>query len=148
VIEVRVPSQSELAFIKSSYQVYLDQSVTLQALLASLNSRKDRLYVALSDDEPCGFIHAVWSGGPYELMGICVQGAYRRRGIGRRLLDRVLLVLRTVDASELWLEVRAGNLGAQKLYLNTGARQTGLRKRYYGDGADAVLMSYCFASES
>ena len=148
MIEIRVPSAAELGFIERLYQQELEQTVTTDAIAASVDSNRDFVYIALLDDEPCGFVQAVWSGGPYELLGICVETEFRRRGVGRRLLDRLLTGLQTLNVCELWLEVRAGNLQAQHLYLNTGATQTGLRKRYYADGADAVLMSYCFTSES
>jgi ribosomal protein S18 acetylase RimI-like enzyme len=143
-----VPGAAELGFIARLYQQELEQTVATHAIGASVESNRDFVYIALLDDEPCGFVQAVWSGGPYELLGICVGTEFRRRGVGLRLLDRLLTGLHTLNACELWLEVRAGNLKAQNLYLKTGATQTGLRKRYYADGTDAVLMSYCFASDS
>lgn len=143
-----MPGAAELGFIARLYQQELEQTVTTHAIAASVESSRDFVYIALLDDDPCGFVQAIWSGGPYELLGICVETEFRRRGVGLRLLDRLLTGLHSLNACELWLEVRAGNLLAQNLYLKTGATQTGLRKRYYADGTDAVLMSYCFASES
>ena len=34
-------------------------------------------------DMLCGFLHAVWSGGPYELIALVVEPRQRRRGLSR-----------------------------------------------------------------
>ena len=44
-------------------------------------------------------------------------------------------------AEAVLLEVRASNLAAQALYARLGFERVGLRKRYYADGEDAVLMT-------
>ncbi len=114
-----------------------------------MTSSKDLVLVAVTNGVHSGFVHAIWSGGPYELLGICVEADFRRLGIGLALLTGVLSRLKEQSSSELWLEVRSENLAAQSLYLNTGAKHTGVRKNYYADGADALLMSYNFSvSES
>lgn len=45
------------------------------------------------------------------------------------------------DAESVLLEVRASNQPAQQLYASLGFECVGLRKKYYGDGEDAVLMT-------
>lgn len=42
------------------------------------------------------------------------------------------------------LEVHQHNLAAKRLYENRGFRQAGLRKKYYADGADALLFEWGF----
>lgn len=39
------------------------------------------------------------------------------------------------------LEVRASNHGAQQLYEQLGFARVGLRRRYYSNGEDAILMT-------
>ena len=39
------------------------------------------------------------------------------------------------------LEVRASNFGAQQLYEQLGFKKVGLRRRYYANGEDAILMN-------
>ena len=42
------------------------------------------------------------------------------------------------------LEVRASNQPAMRLYASLGFEHVGLRKKYYQDGEDAVLMTLLF----
>lgn len=44
-------------------------------------------------------------------------------------------------AEQVLLDVRASNDAALGLYYSLGFERVGLRKRYYSDGEDAVLMT-------
>lgn len=49
--------------------------------------------------------------------------------------------MRSPAAELVLLEVRASNSPALALYTSLGFERVGLRKRYYSDGEDAVLMT-------
>jgi ribosomal-protein-alanine N-acetyltransferase len=71
-----------------------------------------------------------------------VHPAWRRRGIGDRLLLELLDVALERGASEATLEVRLSNLPARRLYEMFGFRPVGLRPRYYtDDNEDALIMT-------
>ena len=77
------------------------------------------------------------------LLNIAVHPDWQRQGIARALLEHTLRGLRDEDMSVFYLEVRAGNLAAQALYLQLGFSITGERRDYYrnaGGREDAVLM--------
>lgn len=67
---------------------------------------------------------------------------FRRQGIGEDLLLTALAFARDEGAVSAFLEVRAGNTGAQALYRKYGFVEDGIRPRYYKDNnEDALLMS-------
>ena len=73
---------------------------------------------------------------------LAVHPEYRRRGIAQQLLAKVLLVCAQTGAAQVYLEVRANNHAAQRLYHKFGFVAEGIRKGYYQDtGEDAVLMT-------
>jgi ribosomal-protein-alanine N-acetyltransferase len=77
-----------------------------------------------------------------DVHNIAVRTEYRRRGIGRMLLNQVLAEARRRRASRVTLEVRHSNTAAQKLYQSFGFVITGVRKGYYSDnGEDALAMA-------
>ena len=60
------------------------------------------------------------------------------------ILDALALWSRGQQAQWLWLEVRASNARAQRIYQQHGYRRVGERKSYYPAGGrreDAVVMS-------
>lgn len=76
-----------------------------------------------------------------ELLNIRVASAYRRRGVGRRLLAACRADL--AGARCLHLEVRAGNRAALALYREAGFVQVGIRRGYYPaarDGREDALL--------
>jgi len=73
---------------------------------------------------------------------LAVTPEQRRKRIGERLLAKALLVAHAEGVSNVYLEVRRGNLAAQQLYRRFGFEVTGTRPRYYRDnGEDALMMT-------
>jgi len=82
--------------------------------------------------------------GQAELLTLAVAPQARRRGLGKRLVQRFLYQARLRGAEEAFLEVAAPNLSARALYVHAGFAEAGLRRGYYrspGDSpVDAVVM--------
>jgi ribosomal-protein-alanine N-acetyltransferase len=71
-----------------------------------------------------------------------IHPAWRRRGIGERLLLALLDLAVDRRAREATLEVRLSNLPARRLYEKYGFRPVGLRPNYYSDDReDALIMT-------
>lgn len=101
-----------------------------------------RSILAEIDGRIAGYILFWLLPGAIDIHNVAVHSDFRRRGLGRRLLERVVLEARRRASSRITLEVRKSNLPAQKLYESTGFAVTGVRKGYYSDdGEDAFLMS-------
>jgi N6-L-threonylcarbamoyladenine synthase len=76
-----------------------------------------------------------------DIQTIAVREDKRGLGIGKKLMDTLTLQAIELGAKEIFLEVRADNSVAQKLYKLFGFKQIGTRKKYYQpDGVDAFIM--------
>ena len=69
----------------------------------------------------------------------------KRRGIGAALLAEGLRRLREIGVRVVHLEVATGNAPALALYEKHGFVQSGLRKAYYGNGGDALMLRLDFS---
>ena len=88
-----------------------------------------------------GCIIAWVLGEEVQILDLAIDPAHRRLGCGLLLLKH-LLAWATLHACEsATLEVRSSNAGALGLYVHIGFRQVHIRRSYYQDGEDAVLMS-------
>ncbi|MEA1991759.1 MAG: ribosomal protein S18-alanine N-acetyltransferase [Thermodesulfobacteriota bacterium] len=77
-----------------------------------------------------------------EILKLAVHPAYRRNGLGKRLLGLVLQNCIEMGIEQAYLEVRRSNTAALALYTGFGFIQTGTRKKYYPDNKeDATILS-------
>ncbi|MDF0606289.1 ribosomal protein S18-alanine N-acetyltransferase [Neisseriaceae bacterium TC5R-5] len=78
-----------------------------------------------------------------ELLNIVIAKPWQGQGLGKQLLSSAQQYLRVRAVKRLFLEVRASNQTARKLYLSCHFSEVGLRKNYYPsqDGREhAILM--------
>lgn len=80
------------------------------------------------------------SGDVVDLQRIAVHPAHRKQGLARALLDAAVAAGRADRADRMLLEVAAGNAAALGLYAAAGFVEIDRRRRYYADGADAVVL--------
>ena len=99
------------------------------------------LLVADAAEEVVGFGVGKVVGELGELESVAVLEEARRRGVGGAVCRAVVEWCRDAGAVEVELEVRAGSLGAIRMYEGLGFVEVGRRVRYYeGPVEDAVLM--------
>jgi ribosomal-protein-alanine N-acetyltransferase len=98
-----------------------------------------------ADGTVIGYFVAMRGVDEVHLLNITVAPDFQGQGWGRVLLDALALWARGQGAQWLWLEVRASNARAQRIYEHHGYRRVGERKGYYparlGKREDAVVMS-------
>lgn len=74
------------------------------------------------------------------LLNVAVHPERRGLGHGRELVAAVVAESEAARARVVYLEVRAGNVVARRLYRQLGFRDLGVRRGYYGPGQDAIVM--------
>jgi ribosomal-protein-alanine N-acetyltransferase len=71
------------------------------------------------------------AAGESHLLNICVRPEARSQGVGRKMLRHLVTIARRHNADILFLEVRASNTVACKLYQQEGFNELGIRRDYY-----------------
>lgn len=75
------------------------------------------------------------------LMALVVESLYRRMGIGRQLLIAVSDCALYLNFRRIKLKVRKSNSGAIALYSQMSFIGETVRRGYYSNGEDAIIMS-------
>ncbi len=97
-------------------------------------------FVAVKGDEILGYA-GLWNVcGSAEIIEIAVHKESRRQGIASGLLSALANECIKQNVLEINLEVRESNNAARNLYKKHGFVENGLRKRYYDNTEDAILM--------
>jgi ribosomal-protein-alanine N-acetyltransferase len=106
--------------------------------------------VARADDPPhdlLGYICWWLVGDEIQILNVAVRPERRRNGIGRALVELVFAEAEAQHVSTITLEVRRESTAAIALYRSFGFTESGMRRHYYGRGADAVLMTWARPQE-
>ena len=109
------------------------------SLLRELDNPLSLWLTALDGETVAGYIGSQSVLGESDMMNLAVRPDYRRQGVGRALVERLIWEL-SADNHCLLLEVRAGNDAAIALYQSLGFRQVGRRPKYYKNPPEDALI--------
>jgi ribosomal-protein-alanine N-acetyltransferase len=110
--------------------------------LVQLEAVGARVWVEVQGDELAGAVASREVAGEAEILNLAVGAAWRRRGIGGRLMQTALEAARANGVGRVFLEVRESNATARAFYQRLGFSQEGRRRNYYSDPPeDALLLS-------
>jgi ribosomal-protein-alanine N-acetyltransferase len=113
-----------------SRQLFVDE-------LGNTLSRIDLLWIGC---QLAGF-HCYWVlSDEMHILNLATAPAFRRRGVARSLLRHALGRAGRSGVRRAFLEVRSHNEAAIALYRSLGFVQIGIRRGYYADGEDALVM--------
>ncbi|RYX85024.1 ribosomal-protein-alanine N-acetyltransferase [bacterium] len=96
-------------------------------------------YLVLVADE-VGFLIGWDSGEEAEIARVGVLDSARGQGIGGALVEHALAHFKNRRVTSVFLEVRADNPIAIRLYQRASFQDIALRKNYYSDGQTAHVM--------
>jgi ribosomal-protein-alanine N-acetyltransferase len=97
----------------------------------------NNFYTAKKDGKIVGFIGVQLIEDEAHILHMAVDPAFRGQGISKKMMEFAL----NFPARKWFLEVRAGNIAAQKLYESYGFKVISRRRKYYQDNdEDALIM--------
>ena len=88
-------------------------------------------FAAREGETLLGYVLARCAAGEGEIANLAVLPALRRKGIGTALLLSLKKEVRARGGEALFLEVRASNLAARRLYERNGFTEVGVRRAFY-----------------
>ncbi|HIZ66292.1 MAG TPA: ribosomal protein S18-alanine N-acetyltransferase [Candidatus Blautia pullicola] len=112
-----------------------------EAFLDATEKENAVYFTALWKEEPVGYI-GMWKVlDEGEITNVSVKKIFQGKGIGRRLVERLLAEGSVQGVTSFFLEVRQSNESAIRLYTSCGFEAQGIRRNFYeAPREDAVLM--------
>jgi len=99
-----------------------------------------RVVLVIEENAVQGFIVGRELGPEWEIENIVVAGSVQRRGLGTRLVQKLLDLARSRGAQAVFLEVRESNRAARTLYSKAGFVEIGRRRSYYRNPEEDALV--------
>ncbi|GAD16085.1 N-acetyltransferase GCN5 [Lentilactobacillus otakiensis DSM 19908 = JCM 15040] len=112
---------------------YIKESYSFDRLTQEINNPDSDFYFALANGKIAGYLKVnvgdaqTEDTGPtsFEIQRIYVRKAFKRHGIGSKMMDKALTIAKEKHCSPVWLGVWEHNFPAQALYQKFGFKQTG-----------------------
>ena len=99
-----------------------------------------RVVLVIGEDPVQGFIVGRELGPEWEIENLVVASAAQRRGLGTRLVQKLLDLAQSRGAQVVFLEVRESNRAARGLYRKMGFTESGGRRGYYKNPEEDALV--------
>jgi len=142
LLAVRKLAGSDVPAVFAMLQESPEAAAWSRESLLQLASVEPAAWVAERNGGVAGFLIGRVAAGEFEVLNMAVSRAYRRSGIGSKLLVFALEFSISAGSARAYLEVRASNGPAISLYARHGFTECGRRTRYYREPEeDALLFS-------
>ena len=113
----------------------------LDMITSAYKNQRFLAFGAFIDNELIGVITCDFNQFDADIEGVVVKKEFRKQGVGVLLISELEKALIQKNIEKIFLEVRKGNLVAQKLYEKMGFKTISQRNNYYSDGEDALVMA-------
>jgi ribosomal-protein-alanine N-acetyltransferase len=147
MIPIRPMTEADLDAVLAIEQACFPRAWSREHFLAELASHHSVVVVAEQEGRLIGYLCLSIVLDEAEVLDVAVLPTVQRSGAGTVLLAWACDEARRRGATVLRLEVRATSGPAIALYERFGFVRSGLRKAYYENGVDALLMDKNLSEE-
>ena len=147
-VEISIMTISDLDLIKHSLLTCFDDFWNYNTFKNELLNPNSKYIIAKANDEIIGFA-GIWRAvDDMHITNIVTAKKYRRQNIGSKLLSKLIeFAEANKNITSITLEVNSNNIPAQKLYEKFDFKVVGLRKKYYNNIDDAIIMTKCLTDQ-
>ena len=141
-IEIRKMTLSDLDNISQNLEDDFDDFWNASIFKQSLINESSHFLVALSNNEIVGFAGFMFILDEADITNIVVRKDMRNKKIATKLLSSLIKLIEENEKIEtITLEVNENNKYALQLYETFDFKKVGLRKNYYKNHEDALIMT-------
>jgi ribosomal-protein-alanine N-acetyltransferase len=146
---IRWMIRRDLPFVLNIENASFEFPWTEDEFIRCLRQRDCIGMVAERNEDVAGFMIYELHKNRIHILSFAVHPDYRRQGIGRSMVDKLVSKLAYQRRNRIVLEVRETNLDAQLFFRQLGFRATSVLRSFYEDTPeDAFLMQYRAAAET
>ena len=139
-IEIHEMKIQDLDLIAEILETDFDNFWNYNVFKSELENGNSKYLVAKINNQIVGFAGIIPIVDECDISNIVVHKNFRNQKIGSFLLQQLIDLAISLNLKIINLEVRESNIFAIKLYKKFGFEVCGLRKKYYDNTQNAILM--------
>lgn len=140
MIKIEKLKKEDIQSVVDIEERHLEETLGYEMLQAELHNKYAYFYVAKDNNLVIGYIGAWIIEGVTDMINFVVDEKYQHQGIGQLLMKQIIEDSISNNSKEILLEVREQNIQAIKFYTLQGFKQITVRKEYYKNGDNALIL--------
>lgn len=142
MIETEKLSEKNIDEVVKTEKAYIETPWGYDELLNEINN-EDAFYVCVRKDGAFAGYGGMRIGNfDCDITNIAVNENFRKMGIGTLIVGELIKKATEMKLEKVFLEVNEKNENAIKLYEKCGFTKEGIRKKYYNNKDNAIIMQY------
>ena len=138
---LKITTDVDIVDLEKLEKLCFEEDFYSKSLLEADLKLENRIqYFAFYNNELIGYINFEVVVDEINLLKICVLKEFRNFNIASILIEKMLEYKREKNLNKIFLEVDSKNLPAIKLYEKFNFKQENIRKNYYKNGDDALIL--------
>ena len=139
-ITIDLMNLNDFYSIKDIFKSSFDEFWNVNILKEELENPSSKFIVAKYKNEIVGFAGFKILVDCADIMNIAVKKDFRSKGIGSLLLKSLIDLYSSLNLNSLNLEVNENNIHAINLYKKFRFKEISVRKNYYPNSENAIIM--------
>lgn len=140
-IIIKKMTLDDLNSLKENFNEKFDKFWNYSILENDFKNNDSYYIVAKCNNEILGFVGYLKIIDEINILNIVTRVDKRNLHIGSNMLEYIISTSKNEKANSITLEVNVNNIPAIKLYEKYNFEKVGLRKKYYYDTDDAIIMT-------
>ncbi len=140
MFKIRSIEKNDISTLVKLEEELLKETVGEEMLASELHNKFARFYVAEYNGEVIGYLSAWFVEEIVDIINVVIDKKHQHQGFGQALFNQMEKEAKEYGCKEVMLEVKEHNTQAINFYLKRGFIQISIRKDYYQDHSNALIM--------
>lgn len=124
-----------------SYTQFAKESWTMEQFQEIFNNNNYLTFAVFEGIKLCSYCIVLESADDFNILSIATDKNNLNKGFATKLIEHLIKLGNDCNKT-ISLEVKSKNINAINLYKKLNFKQVYIRKKYYKDGDDALIMFY------
>lgn len=140
MFKIRNIEKTDIPYLVALEEELLKETVGEEMLASELHNKFARFFVATFNDMVIGYLSCWMVEDTVDIINVVIDKNYQHHGFGQALFSQMEEEAKINNCNNIMLEVKENNNRAINFYLKQGYEQISIRKNYYQDHSNALIM--------
>lgn len=140
MFKIRNIEKADIPILVVLEEELLKETVGEEMLASELHNRFAKFFVATFNNQVIGYLSCWMVEETVDIINVVIDKNYQHQGYGQALFSEMEKVAKDNNCTEIMLEVKENNIQAINFYQRQGYEQISIRKHYYQDQTNALIM--------